>query len=761
MKKNNLSLVILALLSVVFMFVGMTLIRPASNVFAADAASIQMVPGASIRVGEPSQDDPNVMTNFGVRFMAEVPVSEYEALVQNNASVTAGMFIAPYYYVTDYSTINEETCFTAKAQKYTWADKEVLADTTDGEVEILHVPNSPTKQDSLVGEGKVYRINGSVVGIKDKNLDLNYIGVAYIKVVDNAGNVDYIFTETLADNSRSPVLVAQRYLNEDVIPEGVESISTSYLQTYLTANNGSVTQTVNYDVYENGSNGFEVVENGSTEVVFDSVEDFTTSQTVAPERESAVFIKGLSDATTVLPEIGKTYNLKYYYEKTVGNAVLFDSGRATSADDLYSSNGATNNSVAHSAPSNDWGFNGNSSILFDDYGTDVNAGIIYNNPITLPAPTNTISFWVKNNGTESWQESTTIPNVLRIYDGSNSVYGAFKLKAGVNEVYQITVKLNETISQVNNIIFVVHQKSTSAIKLDEWMYGSEFAGTYEPCFTNGSGQQTVGEYNPVYIDFIQAEYPLIASDSSLTDITLTEQDITLGYKEITLPTYTSTVYNSKELSNGATVTYKQLPSGQAQELTVTNGKVRIPVQESCTYQLDYNFNLGGTTKTATIYIHGYYPYMVDTFENSTATVSDSNYIRIEAGVGLNGSYGLRTHSTGAAKKLNYATSPFTANANVSTICLWIYNPTSETHTLVGTNAAAPGGIITTERVPISTEEWGTPLATSITLTPGWAYYEFDLRTTQSWDNIVDIASIEFQLTQFPQWDFRFDNIAFK
>lgn len=761
MTKRRNYLVVLCALMVAFTLFGAIFAN--TSTVSADTSSLQMVSGAFIRVRDAENDGEEILNTNGLRFTAEVSIDEYDGLVKDNKAVTVGTFIMPYKYIAKFGEINEASCFNGQTQVYTWKDKTVLDGTTDGTIEILHVAGLVDKQPSYINLGTdVYQINGSVVNIKPENLDLNYIGVSYIKVVGNDDSVNYIFAEAKEENSRSPIAVAQKALASETVTTDAKAVAQGYVEDYLESNGGSVTQTVNYEIYEaNSTQGFDKVEAGSKQVVLDEVADFTSLQTIVTDRPNSVLLKSISDDTSIAIEFGKQQTVKYYYEKTIANAVIFDSSKATSASDLYSSNGATNNSDVHSAPSNSWGYSGNSSILLDDFGEGVNAGIIFDNVVTLPAPTDTFTMMVKNDA--YYQQNTNTPNAMVIWTGSTTVYGAFMLKAGANEVYQVSIKLNEPISAVKNFIFQVNHRQTTALELAEWSHG-EYAGVYQPTNKINDSLYTIGEYNPVYIDFIQAEYPVIAEDTSLTSVTLTADDISAGVKEITLPTYTSTMYSEKELSNGATVTYTKLPNGTAQPLTVVNGKVSIPVEESCTYQVNYNFNLGGVTKTASIIVYGYYPYMLDTFENSSASISHGDYMKIENGVGLDGGYGLRTHSGGANSRsitVSWANSPFTVAQSVTTMCVWIYSPEASEVTLVGTNPSAPGGLITTYRIPEGSDNWGTPLAEALTLKPGWNYYELELRGQHAWDDIRNIQSIDFSLTQFPAWNFRFDNIAFK
>ncbi len=748
MTKKRSSLIVLSLLTVALMFVGAVFARPTTSALADELASFKMISGAFIREGEPSQEDASVQTNFGLRFSAEVDAIEYETLRSNNKTVTAGTFILPYDYITNYSVLTKETCFTGATQNYTWDGKVALDGTTDGAVKILHIPSNPTKVESILDSSKeVYRINGSVVSIKNQNLDLNYIGISYIKVVANDDTVDYLFAEVVESNSRSPILVAQNALKSGTATEKAIAVANEYLSTYLSVNDGSVSQTVNYNIYEsNSTGGFDKVSECATDLVFDSVEDFVNAKPVVSERENSVLIKSKSDATTVVPEIGKDYNLNYYYEKTIGNAVIFDSSKATDGASLYSANGATNNSAAHSSPSNAWGYSGTSSILFDDFADGVNAGIIFDSVLTLPAATDTFTMVVKNSNVASYQQKTSTPNGMVLYNGTETLYGAFMLKAGVGEVYKVTIKLNAPTSTVKNFIFQANHKKTTALTLAEWSHG-QYAGTYEPT-NNGF----VGEYNPVYIDFIQAEYPLIANDTSLTSVTLTQQDITAGVKEITLPTYQSTVYSDAELSNGATVTYKQLPSGTATPLTVVNGKVSIPVEESCTYQLDYNFNLGGTTKTASIYVHGYYPYMVDTFESSSVSYN-STYWEITQ-TGLDGGKALVSKSKADYwAPFAYSNSAFNTDVGLSTVAFWTYNPNSSDVTI-----STESGINGWMQIKSTSSSNAVIVTESITLVPGWSYHEVSIANSGT---VTGCVQFSIYCKSMNPWNVRFDNIAFK
>lgn len=772
-RKSNLLIVLCVLMSAL-MLLGVLMLQPLGSVQAASSVTtLQMVPGASIRQGSAEEVTEGITNTNGIRFSAEISVTEYETLLRENDKVSAGTFIAPYDYAK-YAEINKENCFTGATQVYKWEGKTLTPDVSDEVLTILHVPGRFTKQVSKVNKNEeVYRVNGSVVSILSENLDRNYIGISYIKV-EKGETVDYFFADVVASNSRSPISVAQKILLSDEATIEEKDIATGYAETYLQAKGGSVTQVVNYNIYENGANGFEKVQTASKEITFDSVDDFSIPQTIAPEREDAVLIKAKSDSATLSVEFGKEQNLDFYYEPTIGNAVLFDSGRANGSDDLLSANNAVINNLEVLKADSAWGYNGNSSLWFNDCGNGIGYSVItFADPIVLPAPTNTISFMVKNSLDPDWQVSTNVPNLMFVNNGTTSLYGGFYLQEGAGKEYKVTVNIygtpeNHTISQVKQIAFFTNHDSTTALDYSStWYYGEDIRGKYEP-ENNGK----VGEYNPINIDFIQAEYPLLASNSDFgKNIEITQADVTLGKKVIELPEYLSTEYSSKDLSAGTTVTYQQLPSGAVSEpLSIVDGKVEIPVAESCTYQVNYSFNLGSTTVEKRFYLLGYYPYMVEDFENGNSTVN--NLSEIVQGISFDGSKALRTLNVGkdANTTLTFANSPINADHDLTTMCLWIYNPNSFALTLVGSNVAAPGGMITTYRVKTLAEEWGTPLANSFTIQPGWGYYEIALRTNQAWDPMRTVSQISIwhgafgdtaDYTVEVKWDARFDRIALK
>ena len=106
---------------------GVGMLQEAEVASAASAVTtLQMIPGASIRVGTSEEITGTLENTNGIRFAAEVSVAEYEALDDKGGVVTAGTFILPYEYIT-YAEVNAENCFTGATQAYTWEGKHPKA----------------------------------------------------------------------------------------------------------------------------------------------------------------------------------------------------------------------------------------------------------------------------------------------------------------------------------------------------------------------------------------------------------------------------------------------------------------------------------------------------------------------------------------------------------------------------------------------------------------------------------------------------------
>lgn len=184
---------------------------------------VEMENGAFIRVG---QGD----TDRGLGFRMNVSAADkalLEAYVGEGkayASVSYGMIIMPYSYVTD-AGVTEETLFGENAL-YTWKDKQGA-----GSVEVLQMETS-----YLRTQEELHYVFGAITELKKDNIKKDFIGVGYVKLTDADGNVEYVvasaYSDTSADannNIRSAYEVAQAAVDSGKYDSIAEWLRTNYL----------------------------------------------------------------------------------------------------------------------------------------------------------------------------------------------------------------------------------------------------------------------------------------------------------------------------------------------------------------------------------------------------------------------------------------------------------------------------------------------------------------------------------------------------
>ncbi len=177
------------------------------------STAIVMDNGAAVRVdGE----------NNGIRFSAKVAKSTVDGWESSYKSVSLGMLIMPKDYETTYGPLSQENVFGSNAI-YCWGS--AVADKTQ-------IVNLGTLSDYLTTEGDNYVVKGSLVGIKEKNLDREFVGRAYAKLTSEDGTVSYQMAdyagsdaEDSANNTRSIVDVCDSaykdHVDNGTCPDGV------------------------------------------------------------------------------------------------------------------------------------------------------------------------------------------------------------------------------------------------------------------------------------------------------------------------------------------------------------------------------------------------------------------------------------------------------------------------------------------------------------------------------------------------------------
>ncbi|MBR1867306.1 MAG: hypothetical protein IJ800_01855, partial [Clostridia bacterium] len=207
-KMKKITVLILTLALAVAALVGVTATASADEevtpVEATELTTFNMDHGASVR---------KVGMN-GLRFSAKMSSAEYLGLVEQYGAenLSFGILIFPYDYLSEY----DETSFTWGAD----ADEKTYI----GDKEIIDL-RSPIMGD----DGDYMTIAGSIINIKDKNLNRSFNGRAYVRYVEE-GVAKYVFA-SLDENTRTMLYVAQKALKEDadLTDDDKDAINSTYL----------------------------------------------------------------------------------------------------------------------------------------------------------------------------------------------------------------------------------------------------------------------------------------------------------------------------------------------------------------------------------------------------------------------------------------------------------------------------------------------------------------------------------------------------
>ena len=212
-KQKNLLIVILSVFFAISLLFGIGVKKAfASSDSVLDSVTFTMQSGASVRKNEPT----------GLRFRSLLPKADYNKLTASvgddkaYASVTFGMLIAPEDY-TAKNALNEENVFGENAV-YTFDDSD------SGKLKILNLYDNEMHETQ---DGEM-SFTGILTNVKSVNYNRRFVGVGYIKAVDQSRNAFYKFAAA-NDNARSVIEVAQSALeNGETDTDGVLADFTKY-----------------------------------------------------------------------------------------------------------------------------------------------------------------------------------------------------------------------------------------------------------------------------------------------------------------------------------------------------------------------------------------------------------------------------------------------------------------------------------------------------------------------------------------------------
>lgn len=201
--------ILTAALSAVIAICAAIALLPVKKALAQESAlpEITMEKGPAVRIA----DDGNADLS-GIRYSFSMSASDYDALSKSNkyTDVKYGVFIAAASYNSTGKEIADETHLVGKDAIYYWQ----VGTNESGEPVYNVTPTADMRRiicaegDAMAvkADGKAY-FYGSVVKMKDENLRREYIGVGYLKYVEN-GETHYKFA-TANDNVRSIEYVAR------------------------------------------------------------------------------------------------------------------------------------------------------------------------------------------------------------------------------------------------------------------------------------------------------------------------------------------------------------------------------------------------------------------------------------------------------------------------------------------------------------------------------------------------------------------------
>ena len=201
--------ILTAVLSAVIAICAAIALLPVKKAMAQESAlpEITMEKGPAVRIA----DDGNADLS-GIRYSFSMSASDYDALSKSNkyTDVKYGVFIAAASYNSTGKEIADETHLIGSNAIYYWQ----VGTNESGEPVYNVTPTADMRRiicaegDAMAvkADGKAY-FYGSVVKMKDENLRREYIGVGYLKYVEN-GETHYKFA-TANDNVRSIEYVAR------------------------------------------------------------------------------------------------------------------------------------------------------------------------------------------------------------------------------------------------------------------------------------------------------------------------------------------------------------------------------------------------------------------------------------------------------------------------------------------------------------------------------------------------------------------------
>lgn len=667
----------------------------------ATAETMQMIGGASIRTSD-------VTANRGMRFSAKIDKAWYEAQENGGYKISGGTFIMPYYYIAQKGSLNEANCFGDNA-KYKWKEKEGA---TESQSTIIHVAGAPYLYTDDTDNSEYYRLNGSVVNMLAENLDIDYVGVSYLKLEKDSA-VDYLFaTSDLAENKRSTIQVGQNILlksNIDKEKETATDYLNTYVETYKNAHDGNAPErTISADVYVNSSKGYVKSETLSQPVTvqlasadaFARDYTFELSEELANEYSEIKHISAAATTTKVALDNSAKF-IAYVDEKQTD--VIIDSN-----DDFtinYAFANPADDTKHHLHAVSDWGWHDSDSVFFQTDTYKRKYEMVLNETKVLEQPTANFSFIAKfNSTTHSVDHKMTFVITGDLVDGTENAERSYDVS-------------------------IVPANNGEVISGDTWLRkvslnsnGVAFRNVKKIAYTGQWDQKVSGR-----MDYFKAENYLYFANSNVptSDTYLAANDEQVS---LTFGTPKSTVMNKEELQqvqiNATWTNYSKQFNNAADAVTAlsTTEVNNISIEKSTDYKLSLNVTLNGETTTTEVTYWGYYPDMLLTFNEDDATAftvynweqkptSTWNYTTGVEGRGFQSLYS-------GWNQISFTNQYVPVNA-CTTLCLWISNSSEKT---VGNGLS----FRVIAEIDGTKKDIHVSASGGWTMKAGWNYYEFKL-----------------------------------
>ncbi len=413
-------------------------------VFAETAGGFEMKQGASVRV--PSDET----QNNGIRFTAKIDAETVDKLKEDGTPYVAGTFILPDFYYRE-NPVDETTL----SEKYYWkTENGYSTDNTEGKREILNVLAAPYKEQA--GDA-FYTLNGSVLNIKDENLALEYIGVAYLKTEDAEGKESYTFAETTSDNARRPIDIVEMALDANEFTGATatalkEEYIDRYVETYQNANGGEYpAATYRENVYVSSENGFVLSESlSSKKTAAYQGYGTTVAADCAPLQDYVYDTLNENNERETTLKLSRTAEVNLYYTYVGDKFTVLD----FDGEDPLNGGNYYEDKDEYAQINDGWASNGLKSMLITT--GDAWAGATWTNGIKLPAPTSKFSFTSYLQGNADYSTQIWLSGI----DASGK---------DVNEYYDITIK-----SGIHEMLITLQNEYTALTAFTWRVYTSSY-----------------------------------------------------------------------------------------------------------------------------------------------------------------------------------------------------------------------------------------------------------------------------------------------